>query len=79
MQEVISKHSWTSAVSRAAGEKVNPGTCGPDHFVLLAACGYRLLNTESYICPVQVLDNPKLLKSSMKREKQQKVKSTKKW
>ncbi|CAM6103698.1 unnamed protein product [Calypogeia fissa] len=45
--EVITKHSWSSAVSRAAGEKV--------------------------------LDNPKLLKNSMKREQQQKVKSSKKW
>jgi len=46
-QEVVSKHSWSAAVSRAAGEKV--------------------------------LDNPKLLKKSIKKDEQLKHKSAKKW
>ncbi|KAG0593072.1 hypothetical protein KC19_1G303600 [Ceratodon purpureus] len=46
-QEVASKHAWSAAVSRAAGEKV--------------------------------LDDPKLLKKSIKREEGIRNKSAKKW
>jgi len=46
-QEVASKHAWSAAVSRAAGEKV--------------------------------LDNPKLLKKSIKRDEGLRNKSSKKW
>ncbi len=75
-QEIATKHLWSASLSRAAGEKVQ-FMCFSFFFHDLAKGEY--VDEYFVYCCIQVLDNPKLLKRSLRREEQQRQKSSKKW